>query len=314
MYDYTYLQQLIENGIEENPELEYKAAASLQREDKKVMEITKDVSSFANSNGGILIYGIAENPADKHLPGKIDPVDRKGINKEWLEQIINSRIRPRIHGLKIHVITLPDDDGKLVYILEIPKGETAHQADDKRYYRRHNFMVEPLYDHEVRDIMGRQKNPEIQIEFDTSWHHSPTSQSSENNRPSYYLLNIYARNVGKVYAKYINLVLTLPKRCLVLQTWERSDHATVEIEANNKVRDLVAPNSANYMRTLSIAKPIEYGPARYEPLLPGMRIKLKEIPIHEYSRDEGNPISWTMFADNAEPKTGSAEIQELPRQ
>lgn len=47
MFDHEYLLQLITNSIEENPELEYKSAAALQREDKKVMEITKDVSSFA---------------------------------------------------------------------------------------------------------------------------------------------------------------------------------------------------------------------------------------------------------------------------
>ena len=35
MFDIGYLNQLIVNGVEENTELEYKAAAALQREDKK---------------------------------------------------------------------------------------------------------------------------------------------------------------------------------------------------------------------------------------------------------------------------------------
>ena len=135
------LTQLIANGIEENPELEYKAAAALQRDDRKVMEATKDVSSFANSNGRILIYGISESQVDRHLPGVIDPVDRKATSKEWLEQILNAKIRPKIHGLKIHVVTIHGNKDQVVYILEIPKGETAHQAEDKRYYRRHNFVV-----------------------------------------------------------------------------------------------------------------------------------------------------------------------------
>jgi predicted HTH transcriptional regulator len=165
MFDFDYLQQLINNGIEENPELEYKAAAALQRDDKKVMEITKDVSSFANSNGGILIYGISENQQNRYLPDTIDPVDRQAISKEWLEQILNAKIRPRIHGLKMHIVPIGKNKNLAVYILEIPKGETAHQADDKRYYRRHNFMVEPLFDHEIRDIMNSQKNPLIKIDF-----------------------------------------------------------------------------------------------------------------------------------------------------
>src|ERR1700744_966733 len=129
MFDIDYLRRLIANGVEESAELEYKAAAALLREDKKITEATKDVSAFANSNGGILIYGIREDQSNKHLPGNIDPVDRKTITKEWLEQILNARVRPRIHGLKIHVATIADD--QVVYILEIPKGETAHQADDR---------------------------------------------------------------------------------------------------------------------------------------------------------------------------------------
>src|ERR1700748_40725 len=123
MFDIDYLRELIANGVEENTELEYKAAAALQREDKKITEATKDVSAFANSNGGILIYGIREDQSNKHLPGNIDPVDRKTITKEWLEQILNARIRPRIHGIKIHVITIEED--KAVYGLAIPKGENA---------------------------------------------------------------------------------------------------------------------------------------------------------------------------------------------
>ena len=72
MFDIDYLNQLIAIGIEENAELEYKAAAALLRDDKKITEATKDVSAFANSNGGILIYGIKKNQTNKHLPGNID--------------------------------------------------------------------------------------------------------------------------------------------------------------------------------------------------------------------------------------------------
>ena len=73
------------------------------------------------------------------MPGSIDPVDRKATTKEWLEQILNARIRPRIYGIKIHVVTIADNH--VVYILEIPKGETAHQADDRKYYLWHNFTM-----------------------------------------------------------------------------------------------------------------------------------------------------------------------------
>lgn len=313
IFDIDYLDQLIANGIEENPELEYKSAAALQRDDKKVMEITKDVSSFANSNGGILIYGISEDQTNKHLPGHIDTVDRKTITKEWLEQILNAKIRPRIHGLIIHVLTVTED--KAVYILEIPKGETAHQAEDKRYYRRHNFMVESLFDHEIRDIMGRQKNAEIVIDFDIAKQSNLRKGTDgkpalDDKEPYIYWMNIYAENVGKIYAKYINVVFKLPQRCIRGKTYDKRYNSTEEMKADNTVRDLVEPNAERYYAGI-IAKPKQYGPVRHEPLLPGMRVMLKSVPINENSTDAGNEVTWTLYADNAEPKTGKIEFGEM---
>lgn len=311
MFDHAYLLQLINDRIEENPELEYKASGALQREDKKVMEITKDVSAFANSNGGVLIYGISEDQTDRRFPGKIDPIDCKTISKEWLEQVINSRIRPRINGLKIHVISIPEKQNEVVYILEITKGDTAHQADDKKYYRRHNFMVEPLYDHEIRDIMGRQTSPKLSLDFEIV-KIEDYIQVVGGDKFFHYFLNVYAQNVGRLYAKYINVALTIPKRCVNKQTYDRFNQEVTQLQLDNKVRDLVEPNSERYYQG-PIAKPKQYGPARYEPLLPGMRILLKSIPIHEYSADAGNNFSWILYADNSEPTTGEMEICNVKR-
>src|SRR5262245_49803180 len=94
------IQQLIDDKIEESITLDYKASAALSRTDnKKVTELTKDVSAFANSAGGTIVYGVAEDPSDRRLPGGIDGgVDPKDISREWLEQILNTRIQRRVDG------------------------------------------------------------------------------------------------------------------------------------------------------------------------------------------------------------------------
>jgi predicted HTH transcriptional regulator len=46
------LLELIKVKAEEGPQLEFKAADSLDSSDKKKTEISKDVSAFANSAGG----------------------------------------------------------------------------------------------------------------------------------------------------------------------------------------------------------------------------------------------------------------------
>ena len=55
------INNFISNKIEENLNLDYKASDALQRNDKKTNEISKDVSAFANSDVGLIIYGIKED-------------------------------------------------------------------------------------------------------------------------------------------------------------------------------------------------------------------------------------------------------------
>lgn len=151
--------------MEESIHLDYKGAGSLAKISQKRDEIIKDVTAFANSDGGVIIYGVAEygDAARKHLPESIDPINRSEFSKEWLEQVI-SNASPRIHELRIHPVPIPGEETKCLYVVEIPKGETAHQAPDCKYYRRGNFESVPMRDHEVRDVMNRIRVPKIQVE------------------------------------------------------------------------------------------------------------------------------------------------------
>lgn len=156
------LETLIRDEVEEHLELEYKRAAALGKTDKVKNEISKDVSAFANSAGGTLIYGIAEGTdSRKHLPETIDWVTEPEITKEWLENVIISRIQPRIPGLQISAVR--SETGS-VFVVEVPQSMTVHQASDKKYYKRHNFSSVPMEDYEVRDVMNRHLKPVVEVE------------------------------------------------------------------------------------------------------------------------------------------------------
>lgn len=83
------LVTLITNKVRESVELDYKKCPSLQKNDsKKDAEISKDVSAFANSAGGIIVYGMEEVG---HIPTQIDfGYDPAEVTKEWLEQVIRA--------------------------------------------------------------------------------------------------------------------------------------------------------------------------------------------------------------------------------
>ena len=81
------LLALIRDQVQESLTLDYKASPALDRTDQKKNEVARDVSAFANSAGGTLVYGMVEAG---HLPAHLDagfaPQD---ITREWLEQVIS---------------------------------------------------------------------------------------------------------------------------------------------------------------------------------------------------------------------------------
>jgi hypothetical protein len=162
------LEGLISGSVAESLELDYKASLALERSEHQKKELSKDVSAFANSAGGVLIYGILEK--ENRVADSIDKGSDPGdISREWIDQVITSTIHPRIAGLRIHQVPLNRcSPGKVAYVVEIPPGHTAHMASDNRYYKRHNFHSRPMEDYEVRDVMHRDVAPCLQLRLTAS--------------------------------------------------------------------------------------------------------------------------------------------------
>lgn len=156
---------LIASGEKESITLDYKSCDALAQSDGKKNELSKDASAFANSAGGTLLYGMIE---DGHVPVRIDGgFDRTVITKEWIEQVINSRIQRRIDGVRINQIELPKSaPGRVAYAVHVPQSARApHQAGDKRFYKRFNFESVPMEEYEIRDVARRLESPDLEISF-----------------------------------------------------------------------------------------------------------------------------------------------------
>lgn len=162
---------LIRNKVREHLHLDYKACDALQKNDRKRKDISKDVSAFANSAGGTLVYGVIENEA--HEPEGIDAgYDPAEISGEWIEHIINSTIDRRIEGVRINTIELPATrPGRVLYVVHVPESARApHMAIDDRYYKRFNFESVPMKEYEVRNLMRREQYPSRDVA--TTWRDS----------------------------------------------------------------------------------------------------------------------------------------------
>lgn len=325
----TDLQNLISNQVEENLYLDYKAADALMKTDGKKKEISKDVSAFANSDGGIIIYGIKEfsDPAKRHLPEHIDPVDRISISKEWLEQVINSNISPRLDGLKILPISINTISNEVVYVVEIPKSNTAHQAADLRYYKRNNFESVPMYDFEVRDIMNRNKSPKIELSFEIEQHTFevksmfatiPTFPLHQHRQPEKEFettntLFVFGHNVGGIFANYVNCDLEIPAS--ILHTKEY-DHIDKYVKDGIEYKKIFCDNTIREIKEVTSLMQntyYKYWPSRYDPILPGTNARLEKIILKRNIELTDGTIFYSIYADNAEKITGQINLCDIEK-
>ncbi len=142
--------QIIESKLEESINIEFKNAKALSNDKMVKKEISKDISSFANSDGGIIFYGIDE---ENHVASKLSFIDGNIFSKEWLENIIISTIQQKIENLKIIPVRFEGDIKKSIYVVKIPKSfYSPHLNGDKKYYKRYNFQSVPMEEYEVRNL------------------------------------------------------------------------------------------------------------------------------------------------------------------
>jgi hypothetical protein len=155
-WDESDLLGLIRDEVQESLTLDYKRSAALGKGSNERNELSKDVSAFANSEGGMLIYGMEE---DGHVPTAIDAgMDREQITKEWLESVLKTNIHPTVDRMLIKQVPLSrKGPNAVVYVLDIGQATSRapHQAFDHRYHKRFNFQSTPMEDYEVRDLMRR---------------------------------------------------------------------------------------------------------------------------------------------------------------
>lgn len=320
------IQSFIDNQIEESNTLDYKAADALAMTDGKKNELSKDVSAFANSNGGTIIYGIKEfnDAPSKHKPESIDPINRTVISKEWIEQVISTKIQPKIEGIIITPVTVSDSDNTVIYVIEIPRSNNAHQASGHKYYKRYNFQSEAMEDYEIRDVMNRGQHPVIDLEFEiieTSFINetspNPIFGAIEKNYEivKEIKLKVFARNNGNVFANYVNYYLEFNRNLMLEKDYK--NHRTfkkdntgaiyVEFYGENTIRDVIGGKMV-----VNQYYP-DYGPSRFDPILPGMHSRAEKITIVEmYELFKDEYIEWKVYADNAKPREGKIRIGDIP--
>jgi len=295
-WDENDLLKLIETGEKENIQLDYKACYALALTDRKKDEISKDVSAFANSGGGTIIYGIIE---DGNIPTKLDiGYDPNQISKEWIEQVINSRIQRRIDNIIINPVELKSSfPGKVAYVVHVPQSMRApHQAGDKRFYKRFNFSCVPMEEYEIRDVSRRYESPDLTISFALKSSPSIWVEANKTNVIPVKIMAIITNN-SPTPAEYIVINIYLDERLI--------------INAN--------PNGFNQVGHVNLLKddqPYHFAQLHKNHLIPnampifeGVNFKLFDAPLEIIIPTEGKYlIGWDLKSPRMQNKISIAYI------
>jgi hypothetical protein len=144
------LLNLISNKVSEGKTIEYKLTLPGNSDDDK-REFLADVSSFANTSGGHLIFGMDE---DQGVASNLVGISELDSDKEKLrlENIIRDGIAPRIAGISIQPVQLQNNNSALV--IHIPKSWLSpHMVTYRgasRFFARNSAGKYQLDVHEIR--------------------------------------------------------------------------------------------------------------------------------------------------------------------
>ena len=181
------IESIIDGGVAESLLLEFKKQPTSNSK-----EIAKEVSSMANSEGGIIIYGINEDEYGK--ASEICWLNASEKFPERFENIIASTVNPT-PDFRIKNISHPEDKSREIYVVFVSRSKNFHMVtenNDNRYYRRMGRTIKIMEPAEMlersRSIDSDEKLNEVIKGLDDEFSQNSGQNINEEVFISYYII------------------------------------------------------------------------------------------------------------------------------
>jgi len=305
------VQGLIDDSIPEDLHIEYKDSRLLAKtpqsaKDDCIRKLTKTVSAFNNSDGGVIVIGIMEViEGGKNYPQGLDGgTDESQFGKTWLVQIINSNISPSISDLRVKPVKLTGKyEGKVAYVVWVPKGTRAVQARDLLYYQRVEGQSLPLRNFQIQDVNNRSIGPDLRLSFVMP--HGQGNQLTRavgTDKTTPFRIAVVARNLSDTLAEIALFTVIIPHRLAPTKPTRFSKinlHPTINLHYKRRDISDHCQVFSKYYRTPD-SPPIfkQLHPPEIGILYITFKAVYETIPHYE-------PLLWIAESPRMQPRSGS---------
>jgi hypothetical protein len=292
-------------GPDEYDFQEFKASAFVWAEGQLSpsvhVDLSKQVSAFANGAGGRIFVGVDDQGV---LDGGV-PVDvKKGGTRSWLEDVIPGLVEPPLTVFNVHEVLAAGPHSRIrrgcaAYVIEVPSSPSApHQALDHRYYLRIAGKSRPMGHVHVQDVLRRTTAPQAHLRRIAPF--GPGERITTDPRGPKVLIGFraYVENRGRTLANHVGVELVLPRPVVNREVRERVLRA-------GDVSLTQRPGVVNFFR---------YHP---NPVFPGQDLVFMGfwVAVHRGNRDAVLSglarVAWRVYADDAPPREGAQPLVEF---
>lgn len=206
------LAKMVAEGVQEDLHLEFKTKKNRSVpdiDDSDRWQFSRALSGFANSDGGVLVFGIETGPQERARALK--PISNPDEFQARLKKSLINTTQPVVSGVRIEVIPASTPGQGFVKVLVPSSESTPHRAmfADREYYKRSTEGFYRLEHFDISDLFGRRPAPGLELVHQLLTGGVGTSSAGKEFGGS---VVIGLQNVGRsvVHYAYLTLRVTAP--------------------------------------------------------------------------------------------------------
>ncbi|OGD56996.1 hypothetical protein A2V71_02615 [Candidatus Berkelbacteria bacterium RBG_13_40_8] len=204
----SYIKKMIKNGDAENQYLECKSPQHPRLYTSLKSELAQIVSSFCNSGGGIILWGISTTKHQHSRRDILNSIEPIGYVNEFAKEVnstIPTLVTPEVNFQSKTIKKKPDSqDGLLVTYIKPTKNDPVQVINDGKFYIRINEEIKIMPYEVIKRMFSGEDSPDLVALLD--------EKRIKKNDQGFWILPVIISNKSSKAAKDVTVAVSLEKR------------------------------------------------------------------------------------------------------